>query len=72
MALKAFSLNELGVIRELVTGCRVLEDCFGCCVSELGQQWKDCLGMLRTVEGVRLLRDGWGQWRLMIVLGPCW
>lgn len=34
MALKA--LNELGVIRELVTGCRVLEDCFGCCVSELG------------------------------------
>lgn len=36
MALKAFSLNELGVIREVVTGCRVLEDCFGCCVSELG------------------------------------
>lgn len=25
--------------------------------------------MLRTVEDVRLLRDGWGQWRLMIVLG---
>lgn len=30
-ALKAFSPNELGAIRELGTGCRVLEDCIGCC-----------------------------------------
>lgn len=42
-ALKAFSLNERGAIRELVTGCRVLEGCLGCCVSELGLQWEDCM-----------------------------
>lgn len=47
-ALKAFSLNERGAIRELVTGCRVLEDCLGCCVSEVGLQWEDCVCMLRT------------------------
>ena len=30
-ALKAFSPNELGAMRELGTACRALEDCIGCC-----------------------------------------